>query len=154
MSLERSLTYPADGQNVRYSVVLADDDARVRDALTALFDDHPLLLVVGTADSGTSAAAICGQLRPDLAVVDVIMPTGGVEAVELIHAVSPKTRVVGYTARRDRRTRERLLASGAVEVFTKGLPIDLPSAMVQVGSGRPVDRGAADGGGATSEQSL
>jgi DNA-binding NarL/FixJ family response regulator len=120
-----------------FTVVLADDDQRIREALTDLFDDHPRLRVVGSADSGSLAAAICAGLRPHLAVVDVMMPTGGVEAIEAIHRVSPSTIVVAYTARRDRRTRERLLAVGAAAVFTKGGLLDLAAALHQLAAAPP-----------------
>ena len=112
-----------------FTVVLADDDEQVRDAMAALFDDHPRLRVVGSAGSGAGAATLCAGLRPHLAVVDVMMPTGGVEAIEAIHAASPATIVVAYTARRDRRTRDRLLAGGAAAVFTKGITSDLAGAL-------------------------
>lgn len=118
-----------EGDSRVFTVVLADDDGRVRDALTDLLDDHPRLQVVGSAESGTAAAALCMTLHPNLAIVDVMMEAGGVEAVTAIHRVSPETLVVAYTARRDRRTHERLLAGGAAAVFIKGALIDLAGSL-------------------------
>lgn len=113
----------------RYAVVIADDDAAVRAALSELCDGHPNLRVVGTATNGVSAGALCIRYHPHLAVVDVMMPQGGVEVVATILAVSPRTVVAAYTARGDRRTRERVLASGAAAVFVKGGDLDLVGAL-------------------------
>jgi DNA-binding NarL/FixJ family response regulator len=117
-----------------FAVVIADDDPRVREALTDLCNDHPCLTVVGTADNGRAAASLCQQLQPELAVVDVMMPVGGVEAVLAILAVAPTTTVAAYTARGDRRTRERILEAGAADVFTKGADLDLAGALHQLAS--------------------
>jgi DNA-binding NarL/FixJ family response regulator len=107
------------------TVVIADDDAMVRDALAGLLGDHHDLRVVGLAGSGVAAAALCGLHRPTLAVVDVMMPDGGDVAIRAIRDSSPATVVTVYTARSDRRTRERMLAAGATAVFTKGGAADL-----------------------------
>ncbi|MDH4278248.1 MAG: response regulator [Acidimicrobiia bacterium] len=114
----------------RFTVVVADDDDRVREALNDLINDNPRLRVVGTASSGTGAAALCSMHQPHLAVVDVMMPTGGAEAIKAISQVSPLTLVVVYTVRRDRRTRERLAEAGAAAVFTKGALRNLGDALV------------------------
>lgn len=111
-----------------FGVIIADDDPNVRQALADLCDERAQLTVVGTAASGDEAAELCRRLKPDLAVVDVVMPSGGAVAVAAILAASPTTAVVAYTARDDRRTRDRMLASGALAVFTKGTDVDLASA--------------------------
>jgi two-component system, NarL family, response regulator LiaR len=126
---------PAGIDLATFTVVIADDDPRVRQALSDLCDDHPHLTVVGTAADGAEAGELCRQLTPDLAVVDVVMPTGGPQAVAAILDGSPLTTVVAYTARNDRRTRQRMLASGAVEVFTKGADIDLAEALHRLAVG-------------------
>ena len=110
-----------------FRVVVADDDDAVREALGSLIDAHPAFILVGSAPDGFEAARLCGVEQPKLAVVDVMMPGGGVDAVAAIRAASPGTVVAAYTARSDRRTREQLLAAGAVEVFAKGGAIDLAS---------------------------
>lgn len=108
-----------------FNLVLADDDEIITDALSALLGDHPGLRVVGCAVDGISAANLCADLRPHLAVLDVMMPSGGLVGLAAVRAAAPKTEVVFYTARADRRTRSRLLDGGALAVFAKGAPIDL-----------------------------
>lgn len=125
-------THTLAGQTSELSpkpVVIADDDPLVREALADLIVDHPGLELVGDAASGDEAAELCASLHPVVAVIDVMMPNGGVAAVEAIHAVSPDTRIIAFTARADRRTRERLLASGALEVIAKGGGVDIADAI-------------------------
>lgn len=129
------------------TVVLADDDPGVRHALSALLVAHRGLTVVGVGDSGVEAADLCERLRPNVAIVDVMMPGGGVEAIAAIRAASPRTLVVVYTARSDRRTRERMLAAGAELVIVKGGGDDLATEVEHVarrGSDLAIDNGAAD----------
>jgi DNA-binding NarL/FixJ family response regulator len=126
----------------RFTVVIADDDEYVRIALRELIEDHPGLVLVAAADSGITAAQLCRAHQPDLGVIDVMMPNGGVDAVLAIREVSPRTVVVAYTARSDRRTRERLLASGAAAVFAKGYEDDLAGALYRLLAG-----GSPPGGG-------
>lgn len=55
-------------------VVLADDQAMVRDGLAALLRAAPDIEVVGEAADGEQAVEVAGQLRPDVVVMDVRMP--------------------------------------------------------------------------------
>lgn len=122
----------ADPAHDRLTIVVADDDVLVREALVALFDDHPGFRVVAAVASGAAAAEQCAAELPALAIVDVMMPTGGAAAVTAIRAVSPDTTVVAYTARADRRTCERLCAAGAAAVFAKGGVADLAAALEEL----------------------
>lgn len=118
-----------DNSHDVFSVIVADDDDNVRSALASLLDEHDGLNLVGLSDSGSGAANLCADVHPELAVVDVMMPTGGCEAVTAIHQVSPDTVVVAYTARGDRRTRQQLMACGMSQVFVKGGGDDLCTAL-------------------------
>jgi DNA-binding NarL/FixJ family response regulator len=118
------------------TVVVADDDIGVRDALADLVADHPNLELVGLASDGHGVAALCAERQPHLAVVDVMMPGGGAEAIAAIRGVSPSTAVVIYTARGDRRTRQRMLDAGAAAVVVKGDGADVATVLVGIGRSR------------------
>jgi DNA-binding NarL/FixJ family response regulator len=128
------------------SVVVADDDERVRDALASLIGAHPGLDLVGCAESGFEAAELCEQFQPTVAVVDVMMPGGGDGAIVMISGVSPRTAVLVYTARSDRRTRERMLDAGAVAVIVKGGGRDLCSAILDAAMVGAAPHGEVTGG--------
>lgn len=124
------------------TVVIADDDSRVRTALSELIVAHPDLALGGTAASGSDAAELCARHRPTIAVVDVMMPGGGRDAILAIRAVSPTTLIVVYTARSDRRTTERMLEAGAERVLVKGGGADFADELVGVAlRGRALERG-------------
>ncbi len=114
------------------TVVIADDDEPVRRALADLVAEHPRLRLVGIAASGGEATELCRRHHPHLAVVDLMMPGGGVDAIEAIRAASPATAVVVYTAQSNRRTRHHLLHAGAADVIVKGGERELDEALVRV----------------------
>jgi DNA-binding NarL/FixJ family response regulator len=62
-------------------IVVADDHQVVRDGFAGLLDTQSDFTVVGTASDGAEAVRICLDLRPDVVLMDVRMPTmDGIEA--------------------------------------------------------------------------
>jgi DNA-binding NarL/FixJ family response regulator len=83
----------AKAQPIR--VLLVDDDASFLDSLEALLTGDPGLEIVGKAASGQDALAAAARAEPDVAVIDVLMPTmSGVECAHLLQERYPKTRVI------------------------------------------------------------
>lgn len=78
-------------------VLLADDHALVRQALRALLDREGIQ-VVGEASQGQEAVALASTTHPDVAVLDISMPTmNGLDAVRELHQVSPRTKSILLT---------------------------------------------------------
>src|SRR5689334_5697013 len=94
------------------TVLLADDHALVRYGIAALLESVDDIVVAGMAADGAEAVDLARQLRPDVALVDLSMPTmDGVEATRLIHAELPGTRVLILTSFSDQaRVRDSLRA--------------------------------------------
>jgi DNA-binding NarL/FixJ family response regulator len=79
-------------------VALVDDDSRVVDAFTALLATYPELEVVGTAHDGEAAVAMALACRPDVIVMDVIMPgLDGIGATRRLKQQLPSARIVLLT---------------------------------------------------------
>jgi DNA-binding NarL/FixJ family response regulator len=79
-------------------VLLADDQALVRTGFRLILQQVPDMSVIGEAADGTQAAAMALDLRPDVVLMDVRMPTvDGVEATRLIRADNGPTRVLILT---------------------------------------------------------
>jgi len=101
-------------------VVVADDQAAVRDGLVALLSVTPGVDVVGEAADGAAAVAAAETLRPDVVLMDLRMPgVDGVEATRLIGESAPDVRVVVLTTHADDASILKALRAGATGYLTK-----------------------------------
>ncbi len=79
-------------------VLLADDHAVVRQALRMMLEREPDIEIVGEAWNGRMAVDLARQLRPEIVLMDVMMPVmNGVQATRAIHAESPALCVIGLS---------------------------------------------------------
>ena len=78
-------------------VVLADDHDLLRDGVAAILGADPGIEVVAEAASGPSAVAAARALAPDVVLMDIEMPGGGLAATREVLASSPGTRVLVLT---------------------------------------------------------
>ena len=105
---------------MKLRVLLVDDHAVVRQGLRAYLELQPDIEVCGEAGNARHAAELAGQLRPDVALVDMVMPGGdGVQATLDIRSVSPQTQVVILTSSTDENTVRPALEAGAVSYQLK-----------------------------------
>ncbi|MEZ5406616.1 MAG: response regulator transcription factor [Acidimicrobiales bacterium] len=110
---------PAD-QSIRRTVVVADDDPGVREALADLLSGDDRLEVVAVAGDGIEAVATCLEHRPDVLVLDVHMPQGGGEhAARELTRLQPGLVIIAFSANVDRVTRRTMLEAGAAAVVAK-----------------------------------
>ena len=108
---------------VRLRVVIADDNASVREGLRAVISAEDDLQLVGVAADGAEALRLIAEHHPDLAVLDNDMPQRkGIDVLRTVHQTLPKTAVVMFTM--DESIRDEALTSGAAAVLTKDTPID------------------------------
>ncbi len=83
----------------KIKILIADDHAIVRIGLSALLKTESDLSVVGVAKDGEEAVAEALRLKPDVIVMDLMMPKkNGVEATAEIHEKLPETKIVILTA--------------------------------------------------------
>jgi two-component system, NarL family, response regulator NreC len=78
-------------------VLLADDHALMRDGLRGMLDAQPDMEVVGEAADGAEAVQKAVETRPDVALVDITMPSGGIGTIERMRQACPGTRVLVLT---------------------------------------------------------
>ena len=87
------------GKPMNVRILVADDNARVRDGLRLLLQSHADWEVCGEATDGIEAIEKYRQLSPDLLVVDVSMPRmNGLDASLEILKLSPKILILLYTS--------------------------------------------------------
>ena len=116
-------------------VLVIDDDESVRALIARLIGEQADMQLVGEASNGKVGVAVAQRTRPDVVVIDGMMPVmGGVEAMRLIIAALPGTRIVGFSGIPEKM--EELFVSGAVSVVEKGLPLGNLVAAVRLAGGR------------------
>ncbi len=83
----------------RIRVVLADSLELFRDALTARFQSHPKIEVVGTTTDSDQLVQICRREKPQVVMTDVTLPGRGTfDALEAILSERPQTKVMLLTS--------------------------------------------------------
>jgi two-component system, NarL family, response regulator LiaR len=81
------------------SVLLTDDHQVVRQGIKMVLDLDPALEVVGEASNGEEALRLARRLKPDVVLMDLVMPgMDGVEATSEIRRELPDTEVVALTS--------------------------------------------------------
>lgn len=98
----------------RIRVILADDHALVRQGIRQFLDEADDIEVVGEAADGSEALKLVGEVRPDVAVLDIQMPElTGIEVTRQIKSRFPEVRVLILTAYDDDPYVFALLREGA-----------------------------------------
>jgi two-component system response regulator DesR len=112
------------------TVLIVDDDANYRRALTAFLDASFDLDVIANTGSGAEAVALAERLHPDAVVVDVAMPVvNGVEVAEQLRALLPGLAIVLVTGNVGGVDSERVQQLGAATLVAKGDPLPVENAL-------------------------
>ena len=120
-------------------VVIADDHVLVRQGIRAFLETHADLTIVGEAEDADGAVRLCTEQHPDVALVDLVMPGGGIEATRAIRAASPETQVVLLTSFEDAQQIVAAVQAGALSCLLKDVDADaLADALRKAAGGEAV----------------
>ena len=79
----------------RITVVLVDDHEEIRDLFSQVLSADPEIEVVGTASSGRDAVDVVRRQKPNVVVIDFVLPDmSGATAIELLRTESPDSKVI------------------------------------------------------------
>jgi DNA-binding NarL/FixJ family response regulator len=121
----------APGRSVR--VVIADDHAPTRQDIRIALERDPRFEVVADVPDAFAAIESAVRERPDVCLLDIHMPGGGVAATWEISARLPQTKIVMLTVSRDERDLFAALRAGAAGYLLKDMdPRRLPHALDDV----------------------
>ena len=110
---------------VKIRILLAEDQAMVRGALTALLRLEDDLDVVAEVSQGDQVLPAALQSKPDVALLDIEMPGGdGLSAAQALHQSLPSCRIVILTTFGRSGYLRRAMESGAVGFLLKDAPAD------------------------------
>ena len=120
-------------------LLLVDDHAVVREGLRAFLRLVPGIEVVGEAADGESAVRAAVDLRPDVVLLDLVMPGGdGVPAIRALRAAVPGARVLVLTSFTDDAQIFAAIEAGAAGYLLKDVEPDaLVAAVREVAAGNP-----------------
>ncbi len=126
-------------QNPPIRVFIVDDHAVVRSGLAtflAVFDD---LELIGEAGSGVEAVRCCQQLRPDVVLMDLVMP--GMDGATTIRALlkqCPRIRIIALTSFVEEERVQAALEAGAIGYLLKDISMgELAEAIRSAAAGHP-----------------
>lgn len=111
-------------------VLVADDQTMIRTALATMVGLEDDLEVVGSAGTCAEAVAVAAATRPDVVLLDVQMPSGGldvhdgIDAIAALRAAHPGVRVLVVTTFGRPGYLRRALEAGAVGFMVKDAPAE------------------------------
>jgi len=125
--------------NQPIQVLVVDDHAMVRNGLKALLQEYEDIQVIGVAGSGVEAIELVERLKPDVVLMDLLMPgMDGVEAIRQIIALQPDQRILVLTALLEDDAIIQSIKAGAMGYARKDIqPEELVRSIRNVHAGEP-----------------
>ncbi len=119
-------------------VLIVDDHAVVREGLRALIGYEPGMTVVGEAEDGIEAMFKAREYRPDVILLDLVMPRqDGLETINQLQAELPTSRILVLTSYTEDDKVFTAIKSGALGYLLKdSAPDDLLKAIREVNQGQ------------------
>jgi serine phosphatase RsbU (regulator of sigma subunit)/DNA-binding NarL/FixJ family response regulator len=119
-------------------VLLVDDHAIVRGGLSAILRIYDDLELAGEASSGEEAMRVCPAVRPDVVLMDLIMPgMDGAATTRALREICPEVQVLVLTSFQEKELIQGALDAGAIGYLLKNVSADeLATAIREAWAGR------------------
>jgi DNA-binding NarL/FixJ family response regulator len=102
-------------------IVIVDDHPLFRDGVAFTLQSQPDFEIVGQGTTAAEAVELSSQLLPDLLLLDINIPGGGLNVVQAIAAACPVTKIVMLTASEAEEDVLAALKAGARGYIVKGV---------------------------------
>jgi NarL family two-component system response regulator LiaR len=119
--------------------MIVDDHLMVRTGLATILKVNPGLDLVGEAADGQEAIDLCERFRPDVILMDVVMPRmDGATATRIIRDRWPQVQIIAVTSFQEKELVQDILAAGAISYLLKNVSMaELTAAIRAAHAGRP-----------------
>jgi two-component system, NarL family, nitrate/nitrite response regulator NarL len=107
--------------NDRIQIIIVDDHPLFREGVIQTLKAEPDIEIVGEATTALEAIHLTGELLPDLILLDITIPGGGLNAARTIAATLPVTKIVMLTASEAEEDVLAALKAGARGYILKGV---------------------------------
>jgi two-component system, NarL family, response regulator LiaR len=106
-------------------VLLVDDHTMVRKGLVTFLNAFDDLQLAGEAESGAEAIQLCGEVLPDVVLMDMVMPDmDGAAATRIIRQKFPEVQVIVLTSFKEGERIKNALEAGAIGYLLKDVSAD------------------------------
>jgi NarL family two-component system response regulator LiaR len=106
-------------------VMLVDDHTMVRHGLATFLRVYDDLQLVGEAENGEMSIQLCGEIQPDVILMDMVLPgMDGATATRTIRQRFPKVQVIALTSFKEGTLIKQALEAGAIGYLLKDVSAD------------------------------
>lgn len=106
-------------------VMIVDDHTMVRRGLATILKVYDDLQMVGEAENGAEAIKLCGEVMPDVILMDMVMPDmDGATTTRVIRQQFPQVQVIALTSFKEGNLVKNALEAGAIAYLLKDVSAD------------------------------
>jgi two-component system, NarL family, response regulator LiaR len=127
-------------KQTKIRVLIVDDHAVVRQGIRTFLETALDLEVIGAAEGGAQAVRLAEEFKPDVALVDMVMPgLDGVETTRAIRSASAQTQVIIFTSYHEDAHIFPVIRAGALSYLMKdAAPNEIAEAIRKAARGEAV----------------
>jgi two-component system, NarL family, nitrate/nitrite response regulator NarL len=101
-------------------ILVVDDNAPIRGLVREFIEARPGFEICGEAADGVEGVLKGRELKPDLIVLDFLMPRiNGIQAALILHEIAPNTPIILFTSYKDAIPRDLARAAGVSLILSK-----------------------------------
>ena len=128
---------PLPPPDTRKTVVVVEDQTAIRELTTEMLQTRGVYRIIGTAADGNEGLEMVLKLRPDILILDVMMPgLSGIEVLRRIGRNLPKLRILVFSAKQEPQVVRGLIQEGVHGFVNKNSPLsELRKALDEVAKG-------------------